>query len=89
MKRIIKYAKFHQSLFIPGLGELGVSLPTQVKRIPDLKMSTDGNTLEVTANGNALLIPLTNVVVMHIDLTNSQEAIPAVMVNQSAIKKSK
>lgn len=87
MKRTIKFASFHQSVFIPGLGELGKVLPSPAKRIADLRMFTDGITLEVSANHHVMLIPLTNVVVMHVDDTDNKEAIPAVLVNQPVNKK--
>jgi hypothetical protein len=61
MKRIVKYAKFHSSVFHPKTGTLGDTLPSPVKTLPDLSMVVEDHLLLVTTRGATIAIPLTNV----------------------------
>lgn len=69
MRRPVKYAKFHEGIFIPGVGDLGKTLPSAVKTLPDLIMTLDGEVLEISARHQLILVPLPNVAFMQADLT--------------------
>lgn len=65
-KRKVIYANFHQPLFIPHLGHLGVTLPSGSKTLPDLVMHTEEEGLAISAKGADLLIPYGNIVLMRL-----------------------
>lgn len=62
--RIVKYAKVHEEIFIPGLGSLGTTLPSQSKTVKDLNMYTAVDGLVVKSGSYEVLIPFANVVLM-------------------------
>ena len=68
--RKVTYARFHQELYIPNAGSLGITLPAQSKTLENLEMSssTEGANLVVKflyrGIKNELLIPAANVVLM-------------------------
>lgn len=59
--RKVTYAKFHQSLFIPGIGTLGDSLPSPVKAF-DTSMETSAEGLYIKINTAEAIVPWANVV---------------------------
>ncbi len=58
--RLVKYAKFHQGLFIPGFGTIGDTLPSASKSLK-LVMTYSADGLYVSVNGHEALVPPANV----------------------------
>ena len=79
MERKIKYARFHTTLYIPGLGQLDTVLPPSNKTIQGLEMweSTGGVSLSAIAGASGagvlagekvtMVIPWGNVVLAVFD----------------------
>jgi hypothetical protein len=64
MIQVVTWARLHQTVFIPGVGEIGPKLPGDVKKIVGLKMVLDGDQVRIYANGiiggDYCAIPKTN-----------------------------
>lgn len=75
-KSVVTYAKFHQGIFIPHLGELGVTLPSSSKTIPDLAMHTEEEGMVIRARGISLLVPYGNIVLMALGAPYFDDATP-------------
>lgn len=69
MSRKVIYTKFHQDLFVPGLGGVGFTLPSTAKSF-DLNMFTSehGLMLELSFRGLKfdVVVPYANVVLMQL-----------------------
>lgn len=76
-KSVVTYAKFHQGIFIPSLGELGVTLPSSSKTIPNLAMHTEDGGMVIRANGITILVPYGNIVMMSLGKDYVETATPA------------
>ncbi len=68
MNRKVTYARFHQSVYAPGLGELGNVLPPHAKTLDGLTMnSTDHGLIAFCFSKGVkheFLIPSANIVLM-------------------------
>lgn len=81
-KRIVTHARFHESLFISGVGSLGDSLPSQSKTLQLEMCREPGGDLEVKINGQEYAIPLANIKIV------KYAPLPAAEVIQLDTKKS-
>lgn len=61
--RKVTHARFHQSVFIPVVGEMGNTLPSKTKTLKTLEMNEGPNGIEVLANSTKVVIPFANVVI--------------------------
>ena len=63
MNRHVTLARFHQSIHVPGVGELGNTIPIASKAASrNWKMRTESQGLHVDVNGIEILVPWANVV---------------------------
>lgn len=66
--RKVSHAKFHQTVYVPGVGEIGSTLPSANKNYPGLDMATDGITLRASFRTNSgsisVEIPCANIISM-------------------------
>ncbi len=63
--RKIEYIKFHAPVFYPKIGDLGVTLPSPKKALPDLDMETTdegGGGVFIRTKGAEVWVPAANVV---------------------------
>lgn len=79
MRRPVKYAKFHEGIFIPGVGDLGKTLPSPMKTLPDLEMNLEDTVLEINTKHQTIYVPLANVAFMHADTSGEGAVAPAVV----------
>ncbi len=49
MNRIVEYARLHQSVYVPGMADIGPRLPTPQKIIRDFKMVASDLGIHFTA----------------------------------------
>lgn len=78
MNKKVTYARFHQSVYVPGLGELGTVLPPQHKTLDNVTMTSTDHGLHVTSGlkgrGVEFLIPSANIVIMVLAPETTQAA---------------
>ena len=73
VNRKVIYAKLHSSAFLPGIGHLGDTLPSQSKSFVGfdmVKTASDGIEVAITMAGNKKLsavIPAGNVIIMQLE----------------------
>ena len=67
MSKKVKFAKFHAGLFLPGLGNIGETLPSQNKTLSDLTMILVPEGLLISAKGVDIVVPSANVVLMQLE----------------------
>lgn len=79
MKKV-NYLRTHQSVFMPGIGELGSAVPSSTKTIPGLQMTlvTEGVLLEV--DGSYGIVPYGNISYLGLE---SPYALPIVIEKKS------
>lgn len=63
MTRKVKFARFHQSIHLAGLGDMGPTLPNPTKTVPDLDMEECFSGIQVLAKGIRFVVPYANVVI--------------------------
>lgn len=68
MAKKVLYLKTHQTIFVPGLGDLGSTLPPIAKTVPALDMEIEGEHVLIRGKSKSglvsALLPLANVVVL-------------------------
>ncbi len=74
MNRKINFARFHQSLHLAGLGEMGNTLPSPQKKILNLKMCESAGGVQVEIGANRFVVPYANVVVYTYEESDGQQA---------------
>lgn len=67
--RKVKIAYLHNTLHVPGIGELGKNINTTDTqyRFRNAQLTWDGAGLELTYNGRTVWVPATNVVYMEFE----------------------
>lgn len=63
MAKQVTYCRFHQSVQIPSVGEIGNSLPNQSKTFRSLSMAEGPNGIILNINSVSAVIPYANVIV--------------------------
>lgn len=67
MNRKVNFARFHQSLHLAGIGEIGPTLPSTSKTIPGLNMTETDSGIQVITQARRFVVPYANVVIYSYD----------------------
>lgn len=67
MSKKVKFAKFHAGLFLPGLGNIGDTLPSASKTLQNLSMTLVQEGLLISSKGVDIIVPSANVVLMQLE----------------------
>lgn len=82
--KFVKYMKTHSSIFVPGLGDLGTTLPSASKTLK-LKMTDIDTAVLVEANNFKVKIPYGNISLMQLsDDPETAKAVVQIKANTKA-----
>ncbi len=77
MSKKVLFVKFHQGLFVPALGTLGDTLPSQSKTIQELFMTLEDNYLIIEGSSKGVktkaVVPVSNIAVMVVEANNESQ----------------
>ncbi len=78
MRREVSSASFHASIFIPGIGDLGTSLPSPTKTFNFKMYRENDKDLEIEYNNKVIGIPSSNIKFVMYSALTAQPAVKIV-----------